>query len=291
MLRALLVYGIASSVILGVFFIFVIAGWPGPVSDCINETPNDGCFCESFDINKVRQNEGGIRQLTNTLSNLYSLGTALIVALVLGRDRKIFAGRAAPNIMRSSSIIADIYLFAVLFLGLGSMWFHASMKAWGSTFDGLSMYIYAAFLVFYTMIRLYGDRLIFYIGYPTVVVTMTLFHATGVPSFALIIILVVFYLLLEVRLWFHQGSFAMGRVRPITLWIGAALSMGWATAFWKLSQSGGAMCDPDSWFQPHGLLWHTLAGVMALLLFFYWREEEAGEPVLYDRRTGPPHQG
>jgi hypothetical protein len=47
-----------------------------------------------------------------------------------------------------------------------------------------------------------------------------------------------------------------------------------ATFFWKLSQTDGLLCWPKSGFQPHGLLWHPLAGLMAVLLYFYWRESE-----------------
>jgi hypothetical protein len=36
------------------------------------------------------------------------------------------------------------------------------------------------------------------------------------------------------------------------------------------------MCDPNAFFQPHGMLWHPLAGAMAVLLYFYWREENRG---------------
>ena len=43
--------------------------------------------------------------------------------------------------------------------------------------------------------------------------------------------------------------------------------------FCVLSQAGGPMCFPDSLFQPGGLLWHLLAEVMAVLLYFYWRAE------------------
>jgi len=287
-MRGLLVYIIASVIILGAFLIFALAGWPGEPSSCTQSDP-DGCFCEAFDLEDVKQNRPGIRQWTNTLSNLYSLGTALVIVLFLKHDRKTFAGRTAPNIMKSSSWIADLYLFAVLFLGLGSMWFHASITGWGSIFDGLSMYIYTGFLVFYTMIRLYGDRVIFWIGYPTIVIVMTFFHATGVPSFALILILVTLYLLFEFRLWSKERAFAMGKLKPILLWCGAVLSMIAATIFWEFSKSGKSLCDPDSAFQAHGLLWHTLAGLMALLLYFCWREDDASDPVHYDRRGGPPY--
>ena len=41
--------------------------------------------------------------------------------------------------------------------------------------------------------------------------------------------------------------------------------------FWGLSQTGAPLCDPKGGFQPHGLLWHPLAGVMAVFIYFYWR--------------------
>lgn len=57
-----------------------------------------------------------------------------------------------------------------------------------------------------------------------------------------------------------------------------------AIMFCVLSQAGGPMCFPDSFFQPGGLLWHLLAGVMAVLLYFYRRAERTesamgGEPA------------
>jgi hypothetical protein len=59
------------------------------------------------------------------------------------------------------------------------------------------------------------------------------------------------------------------------LWWLAVACIGLATFFWVSSQTGRYMCDPHSKFQPHGLLWHPLAGAMALLLYFYWRREDA----------------
>ena len=65
-------------------------------------------------------------------------------------------------------------------------------------------------------------------------------------------------------------------VQPLTiaLWLLAVVAIGLATLFWALSQTGKSLCNPGSGFQPHGLLWHPLAGVMAVLLYFYWRDEE-----------------
>ena len=272
-MRAVLIYMISIVVIMGAFLAFVAAGFPGERNDCTRDEPNT-CFCERFEISDITSDDVGVIQPSNTWFNLYSIFTAAIVLAFLNKDRRTFAGRTAPNLMRSSSWIPDIYLFAVLFLGLGSMWFHASLTKWGGVFDGLSMYIYAAFLVFYTSIRLCGRQLLFWIGYPTFVILMTIFHGMGVDSFALIMILVVAYLLLEVMIWIESGKFAMGETLPQVLWILAVVCILAATTFWALSQTGKALCDEDSWFQPHGLLWHPLAGIMAVLLYFYWRHEE-----------------
>jgi len=272
-MRAPLVWLIATVSLLALFLLFVAIGWPGEPDSCTVDSPNT-CYCEAYDLAEIEANMPGVRQPANTWFNLYSIFTAALVVPFLSKDRKTFKGRTAPNLMRSDSWIPDIYLFAVLFLGLGSMWFHASLTSWGGIFDGLSMYIYAAFLVFYTAIRLCGRQLIFWIGYPTFVVMMTIFHAYEVPSFALIIILVVAYLLLEIVIWIERSEIALGSLRPILLWIFAAVCIIGATIFWLLSQTGEPLCNPDSWVQPHGLLWHPLAGVMAVLLYFYWREEE-----------------
>src|SRR6202012_3746584 len=50
---------------------------------------------------------------------------------------------------------------------------------------------------------------------------------------------------------------------PGVVWGGGVLAIGFATLFWKLSQTDGLICRPDSFFQAHGMLWHPLAGVMA----------------------------
>ena len=170
--RGFIVWGAAALVLLAAFVGFAIGGWPGGVDGCVLENPNT-CFCEAFNIGEVRSGAPGIRQPVNTLFNLYALLTSLLVALFVYLDRR--AG-AATNVMRSSGPIPDLYIFAVLFLGLGSMWFHASLKAWGGNFDGFSMYVYAAFLVFYTIRRLWASDIFFWIGYSATVIAFSSVH-------------------------------------------------------------------------------------------------------------------
>lgn len=274
--RSYIVGVIAAIVILVPFFVLVGTGWPGKPNSCLDEKPN-GCFCEHYNTADVLKGSPGVRQPVNTWFNLYALITAWIVATFIYVDRKKNADTTtAPNLMKSTSWMPDLYVFCVLFLGLGSMWFHASLKEWGGKLDGMSMFIYAAFLIFYSVRRLWNNAIFFWCAYIGTVVLNTALHGI-VPSVILINVLVGGYLIVEIMIWCRTGKPFGGTILTGVLWWLAVIAIILATVFWKLSETGGSMCDPMSAFQPHGLLWHPLAGVMAVLLYFYWRE--ADEPV------------
>lgn len=271
-IRALVVWAVGIVVVLGLFLIFVVAGWPGENDGCVGEIPNQ-CFCERFDERDVTAGEPGVRQPVNTWFNLYAIGTSLIVALIVYLDRQDPAASDGRNLMRSHTGVPDLYILAVLFLGLGSMWFHASLKAWGGVVDGASMYAFAAFLIVYSVRRFWDSAWFFWIGYLLTVGLFTFLHSV-LPSYVNIGILVAIYLGVEIYIWQRSGKILRGKLTTQLLWIFAVLSILTATFFWAASQTGNFMCDPDSFFQPHGLLWHPLAGVTAMLLYFYWREAD-----------------
>jgi hypothetical protein len=278
--RGFWVWGIGIVVILGTFLIFVAAGWPGTENSCIyptHDTPPkpNSCYCEQFDRHAALGHGGGVRQPVNTWFNLYSILTGFLVALIVYFDRN--AGNTS-NPIRNGSLYPDLYIFAVLFLGLGSMWFHGSLKEWGGVFDLLSMFVYAAFLVFYTIRRFWAADWFFWVFYPITVVLFTIIGAVWqwqYQSLVLILILVVAYLTFEIKIWASSGRIMQGKPLTVTLWTLAVVCIGIATLCWTLSQTGGPWCDPKSAFQPHGLLWHPLAGAMAVLLYFYWREDDS----------------
>jgi hypothetical protein len=275
--RGYIVLGVAIVVIMVPFLLFVALGWPGTPNSCINEKPNDGCFCEHYDRADVLKGAPGVRQPVNTWFNLYAIFTAAIVAGGVYFDRKRFGeSTSAPNLISSRSWMPDVYIFAVLFLGLGSMWFHASFTEWGGKLDGMSMFIYAGFLIFYSVRRLWNNAIFFWVAYLATIVLNTILHGR-VDSLYLILLLVAGYLAVEIAIWVKTRKPFGGTWITGILWWLAVASIIAATVFWKLSQTGGSMCQPFSYFQPHGLLWHPLAGLMAVLLYFYWRE--ADEPV------------
>lgn len=269
----------AAVLLLAILFFAFVTGWPAYPDSCID---GGNCYCEHFNLADVQAGARGIRQPVNTWSNLYALVTAGIVALFLCLDRS--EGAPNTNVMRSNSSIADAYVFAVLFLGLGSMWFHASMSAAVAWMDGFSMYVYAGFLVFYTLDRVLAVHhvapttrtLVFWICWPATAVIFTLLGQFAVNSVILIGILVLIYAILE---FFVAGWIGKNDIPARIFWICGAVAMGLAVLFWVLSGTDRPLCFPDSWFQPHGLLWHTLAGVMATLMFFYWRREAGQQSV------------
>jgi hypothetical protein len=272
--RGFVVWIVAIVVIVGPFLLFVAAGWPGAPDSCVFDPPNT-CYCEAYDIADVQANAPGVRQPVNTWFNLYAIFSSLLVAIGVYNDRK--AG-TAPNLIGSKTAVPDLYIFAVLFLGLGSMWFHASLTRWGAILDGVSMFVFVTFLVFYSIRRVITSAWLFWIGYLLTVVTFSVINATGaVHPLITIITLVVAYLVVEVYIWVRTGKVMQGTTKTILLWVFAVVSILTATFFWIASQTGSFLCDPNSLFQPHGLFWHPLAGVTAVLLYFYWRS--AKDPV------------
>ena len=187
--------------------------------------------------------------------------------------------------MRSLDAVADVYVFAVLFLGLGSMWFHGSLTSSLSWVDGFSMYVFASFLVWYTVYRLWRTDVTFWLfcfAYPGTVVLFTVLGQVIPGSYTsafLIGILVLAYLGLEFGVWVgYRGNWRKSPAGAIVLWVAAALFMLTATIVWGLSQTGAPLCHtPEQMatiWQPHAIVWHFFAGIMATLLFFYWRFDD-----------------
>jgi hypothetical protein len=298
-------------VVLGAFLIFVAAGWPGPINNCIwgdgprqtltppsahasareraaystevsqlqalvNSGKQNNCYCEAFSVADAAATSGGVRQKTNTWFNLYSIVSSFFVALWVCFDRR--AG-VTTFIGSRRTYLPDLYIFAVLFLGLGSMWFHGSLKEWGGLTDDLSMYAFVAFLVFYTIRRgICANRWLFWIGYLGAAIGFTVASEiwslaspsqSSIVSLVLVIGCVAVYAVCELIVIPIMGG-GCPWLTSWRWWCGIA-SIGLATFFWAASQTGAFLCSPGSSFQPHGLLWHPLAGAAALFVYYYWR--------------------
>jgi hypothetical protein len=297
---------------------FVLAGWPGSANGCLwgnapgkESSPDiflppgahataaqkkayakleqqvahyNTCYCEDFKVADAATGPPGARQFSNTWFNLYSIFTAFIVAVGVSWSRRDGGSR----LIESNNWLPDIWVFAVLFLGLGSMWFHASLKEWAGIFDTLSMYTFTGFVLWFTALRLSAPQWVFWVFYPVSVVGATVVgeilseKAPGANvSEYVVLAFVIAYAICEWILWANDGSgawyanwwshFWFGGSRVSWKWWTAVASILTAMFFWTFSQTGEFLCSPSSKFQPHGLLWHPLAGLCALFLYFYWR--------------------
>ena len=158
--------------------------------------------------------------------------------------------------------------------------------------DTASMYTFMGFLVFFTIRRLWDNAWLFWIGYIVTILTFTLVGEKlsqdnpGAPvSEILILILVFAYFVFESILWCNDGAgawyanwwshFWFGGSQVSWRWWVAVVSILTAMLFWNLSQTGKPLCSPNSFWQPHGLVWHPLAGLCALFVYFYWKYDAA----------------
>jgi hypothetical protein len=320
--RGFVVWGGGIVVVLGAFMLFVALGWPGSANNCLwgsHTIPPQGaaafmppsarasaairnayaalerqvakdnsCYCEAFSVPDAALGSKGVRQNVNTWFNLYAIGTSLIVAfgVYYSRDNN------ETKLIGGTTAMPDLYIFAVLFLGLGSMWFHGSLKEWAGMFDTASMYTFMGFLLFFTIRRLWDNAWFFWFAYVGTILLFTIVgevfsaqNPSAPVSEILILILVGVYFLFELILWANDGADAWYKNVWSHIWFGGNKVSWWwwagvasilsAMFFWTASQTGGFMCWPTSFFQPHGLLWHPLAGACATFIYFYWKYDAA----------------
>ncbi|NUM74574.1 ceramidase domain-containing protein [candidate division KSB1 bacterium] len=219
------------------------------------------CFCEDI-------RPGAVAQPANAWS---SLGFALIGLLVLGQCRNDLSAhkrRERWNPMTRQSSYAATYGVALIVIGLGSAFYHASLTFVGQFFDVMGMYLLATFVLVYNL-----DR----------------WRTMPKKSFVLMYLaanLILAYLLIEVpvlRRWIF-GAILLVALAPEflrrrqqradiqTKYLRAALAT-MLTAFiiWVLDYAK-ILCDPASWLQGHAL-WHLLGAQAAGYLYLYYRSE------------------
>ena len=108
-----------AAVSLGALFLLGALDWikssdPDP---CVAK---DTCYCE-------RVHAGMIKQPSNTWSNL---GFVLVGLIMLASLPAVVEG-SGRDPMEERTFYAILYGCVVIFLGPGSMFFHASLKKWG----------------------------------------------------------------------------------------------------------------------------------------------------------------
>lgn len=214
------------------------------------------CWCEAARVG------AWILEPVNTWTNLVFVFAGILFFL---KAKKLTTG---TNPLTSDSLFPKLYGFAMIFVGLGSFFYHASQTFVGQWFDVFGMYLVSMFYISYNFYRINwlnkGRFLFFYFA-------------------SCILLGLIIYYLPQTRRWLFGVSIILTFIQ--TIWIqkrfksrvqsrylaGAAIAYGVAQTVWLLDKNK-IWCDPYAWMNGHGI-WHILTGVAAILAYFYFASE------------------
>ena len=219
--------------------------------------PSD-CFCEAI--------RGGlVAQPINTYSNLAFVLVGFWIAGSAGHARE-----RDMNPMLHQRAYPLTFGVATVIIGLGSLFYHASLAFVGQWFDVMGMYLLGSFLVLYNIARLRpvrGD--VFVLTYAGANIALgILLVVTPEIRRQLFTGLVVATLVLEVFIWRMRRP----RIRYSYL-LSAVACFAIGYVIWILDNAR-LFCAPEGLLQGHAL-WHVLSAAAAGLMYLYYRSERA----------------
>ena len=265
------------------FIIAVLLGWPGdPDPQVVNDSSQ--LYGERLQMDKA------IKQPWSTWSDLgfvFGGWGMLVVACFCGEKNP-------PNPMATSSVPSLFYGLVFIYLGPGSMFFHAGGTKWGGVLDGLSMGMFMSFACFYDLWRVAGMPSFAAIftwiaGALVSVVVLWFYDPFGKIALALWM-LVTFILqaliqpaILDLKILgveIRMGNLLRGRelgggkIQREPLWLALALgTFGVAMVPWLLTQKGHSHYDLDR-VPPGHFWWHLLGAIAVFFLYLYYRSEK-----------------
>lgn len=215
----------------------------------------DRVFCEFA-------SGGTVQQPLNSWSSL----AFVIIGLWVARRASIDA-LPSPNLspVRRNKGYGLLFGVALIIMGIGSWWFHASLTYVGHFADVAGMYFVGGFLFSYALSRLFKlNCKTFFILYAVVVIPLVYMQWSH-PEASRVTFgsLVLSALLIEVIA--H---------RSLTNWffIGALASLALGFGIWLLDETGVA-CSPESCWQGHAM-WHVLTAVSTMMSYLYYLSEK-----------------
>ncbi|MGQ9815160.1 MAG: ceramidase domain-containing protein [Candidatus Roseilinea sp.] len=228
----------------------------------------DDCFCEAI-------RPGPIAQPVNTYSNL---AFVLVGLLILGASpaRPVTAGPAdgRANLMLSQPAYPIVLGASTVVIGLGSLFYHASLSFAGQWFDVMGMYLLATFMALYGLARIRPMR-----GWLFALIYAAVNGVLGALLIAVPEIRRQIFAGLILAVIALEGWITLRRRPPMRYaYFGAALvSFAAAYAIWLLDNAR-VLCAPGSVLQGHAL-WHIGGALAAGLIYAYYRSEQIAAPT------------
>ncbi len=261
-------------------FLLGALGWPGIPEPCLLA---DSCYCEHFQMDQI------IRQPVNTWTNLLAVSIGLCILYHLDRKRvppeevrddTTITKAVIENPMQIATIFSGLFGILVIFVGTGSMFFHASGMYYGGLIDNISMQTFVTFLLIYDFQRIFKfSKKVFIITWSLVNIIMGILvkwpgiflgnYFFGIPLLIIIFFEPILYL---ISAYTKQFPKRLNFIRSMKYYLLSLCGYIGATIAWVLSGSSGVFCWPYSIWQGHGL-WHLLVALTTLMIFFYLRSE------------------
>ncbi len=225
------------------------------------------CFCEAI-------RPGAIAQPANAYSNLAFVLVGLLILGAPGGASSAGSAQQRANLMLSQPAYRIVFGASTVVIGLGSLFYHASLSFAGQWFDVMGMYLLATFMALYALARIrpiQGSR--FALIYVAVNATLGALLIVAPEARRLIFTGLIFAVIgLEVWIALYR------RPRMRYAWFAAALiSFAAAYAIWVLDNLR-VLCAPDSVLQGHAV-WHLLGALAAGLIYAYYRSEQTAAPT------------
>ena len=227
----------------------------------------DACFCEAIGV-------GFIRQPIGTWSNLAFVLVGWLILEDVWRS-----ALARSNLLARRRVYGIVYAVAVMLIGLGSWFYHASLTFVGQWFDVMGMYLLGTFMVLYNVARLRSlSGRAFALGYVAFNLALAI-SLIVVPELRryLFGVLLLMTIALEYRnrVSSTDRETLISRRNPVSAdlrYFSAALLVYVLAQFiWTLDLNH-IVCDPAGLLQGHAV-WHVLTAWSAGLLYLYYRSE------------------
>lgn len=225
----------------------------------------DACFCEAI-------RSGGIRQPANTYS---SLAFVVVAVVVLFRARGLLPQRnSRSSVSGGRSVYALLYAFALLVVGVGSAFFHATLSLRAQFADVMGMYFVATFALICTLDRLRKLTAAQFIGGYAAMNAVLAIVLQVAPAIRRLVFGLIVVTVLVIEGVIRRGGGHRPAIKHL-VYTAAILSV--AFLIWILDYTR-LVCQPQSLMQGHAV-WHILGAVSAWYLYLYYRAAEKHDPV------------
>ena len=249
---------------------WAIPGWLanlGPVN--LNDPDTDETHGEA-----IIPGDRKVRQPLSTWSDLGFILFGMMTLFLLGDSHGPPNNPMIAPSVNTVSGIAILYGLIVIFMGPGSMYYHASLRRWGGLLDNLSMYLWALFVLVYDIARVARfDDWVFYLIFVLAVIGIFMLRlflpGSGTVIFG---VLVGGYIIFGLFVLYGQLN---GVVREQGWFWAGIVSFALAMLFWILSNDRPikiSWLTGESVIQGHAVF-HLLSALTTFFVFFYLRSE------------------